>query len=746
MSILNKFTSLNDQLVLYFDFQGDSGLFINDKSASSNDRGRIVNTAQVQNIDSTNRVVTFTNSADYVSVANSTEINMSTFAKRTISLKFKVDDKNLTTRRQVIYEEGGASAGFNIYIFAGKLYVGGWNNAKWLGTFLATDQIVSGKWHNVSLVLDAQAGVTTRQAGAFRGYLDGVKFGEGQGLEMSPHGGGIGLGNVNLDTKFDANGTVFRGTGSNVFQGSVDQVLIHNQALTDAEIAGISRPTSLGTNLANIADWSTQLPFLDGFKSSRPWITQKDGTWDTQESSTLDLDANGWIKSLPSTGSSQQYKYASTLLYRELQGKYPSGRYVVLYDGKGRLSYGMDSSLVSSTPGRDVIQVNPSNDGVLLSLRETDPNRTGDYIRNIRVVPEANENTYISEIFNPAFIEKIDLFESLRFMDWMKTNDSTQKEWANRPTLDASTWAKKGAPVEIMVALANKTDANPWFNMPHQATDEYVTKFAEYVKQNLEPGLKIYVEYSNEVWNPQFGQYSWVQEQARLTPTETTGVTEWYSRRTTQVMQIWDQVFGLDKERVIGVMGTQAGNPWIADRQLDYTWTANPLSHKEYGIDALAIAPYFGGGTYLMNTQEKINRVKGWAQDTTGAGLDSLFNELKYGASSGQSSLDFIANTIRSNKAVADANNLPLIAYEGGQHLDYSADETIATFFNRANRDPRIGELTKEYLSQWYELGGGDFVNFNDIGTYSKWGSWGALESVYDTTSPKYEALKQFIG
>jgi len=282
--------------------------------------------------------------------------------------------------------------------------------------------------------------------------------------------------------------------------------------------------------------------------------------------------------------------------------------------------------------------------------------------------------------------------------------------------------------------------------MPHQATDEYVTKFAEYVKQNLEPGLKIYVEYSNEVWNPLFGQYSWVQQQAQLTPNETPDVADWFSRRTTQVTQIWDRVFGQDKERVIGVMGTQVGTPWIADRELDYTWTANPLSHKEYGIDALAIAPYFGGKGYLMNTPEKINRVRGWAQDTTRAGLDSLFNELEYGASSGQSSLDFIANNIRGNKAVADANNLPLIAYEGGQHLDYPEDQTIATFFNRANRDPRIGALTKKYLSQWYALGGGDFVNYSDIGTYSKWGSWGALESVYDTTSPKYEALKQFIG
>ena len=37
------------------------------------------------------------------------------------------------------------------------------------------------------------------------------------------------------------------------------------------------------------------------------------------------------------------------------------------------------------------------------------------------------------------------------------------------------------------------------------------------------------------------------------------------------------------------------------------------------------------------------------------------------------------------------------------------------------------------------------FANFSDIGTPSKWGSWGALESVYQSNSPKYYALNNFI-
>jgi hypothetical protein len=65
--------------------------------------------------------------------------------------------------------------------------------------------------------------------------------------------------------------------------------------------------SSLGVGLNGIADYSTQLPFLDAFKSSRKWITQCvsgqpncKGEWDTEEYNLLNLDENGWVKSLPS--------------------------------------------------------------------------------------------------------------------------------------------------------------------------------------------------------------------------------------------------------------------------------------------------------------------------------------------------------------------------------------------------------------------------------------------------------------
>ena len=42
------------------------------------------------------------------------------------------------------------------------------------------------------------------------------------------------------------------------------------------------------------------------------------------------------------------------------------------------------------------------------------------------------------------------------------------------------------------------------------ALPEYLTEFAKMVKTKLDPDLKVYVEYSNEVWNWGFQQAGWM--------------------------------------------------------------------------------------------------------------------------------------------------------------------------------------------------------------------------------------------
>ena len=88
----------------------------------------------------------------------------------------------------------------------------------------------------------------------------------------------------------------------------------------------------------------------------------------------------------------------------------------------------------------------------------------------------------------------------------MHTNGSEIRTWDDRPKPDDATFSKKGVALEVMIDLCNRQQADAWFCMPHLADDDYVRNFARTVKEQLDPSRKVYVEYSNEVWNSQFPQ------------------------------------------------------------------------------------------------------------------------------------------------------------------------------------------------------------------------------------------------
>ncbi len=544
----------------------------------------------------------------------------------------------------------------------------------------------------------------------------------------------------------DSQGNIFFNPSAD-FTGvtSFDYTIQNEQGVLDQATVtiNVTGPVALGTNLSRIRDYETEVPFVDRFKSSRQWIPQTDRVWDTKESDLLDLDENGWVKSLPALEDEPQYHKVGAFFNHLDQG-----RYIVLYEGEGEIEYQSGGTIDqrASIQGRDVIDIG-SRESLMISITETDPNGTGDYIRNIRLIPEAHESTYQTEIFNPTFLEKTQPFHALRFMNWMDTNHSTQGEWSERPTVETSTWVKIGPSVEVMVELANTLDQDAWFNMPHLATDEYVTNFATYVRDNLEPERKVYVEYSNEVWNGNFGQAQWVSQQAENDPNFTGNRMNWFGKRTTEITQIWDQVFEEtgQKEQVIGVMAAQAANRWTAEQALKYdSWSTENKTHADYGIDAIAIAPYFGG---YIGGPEYEAEVETWT-------VDQLFDELTQGGvlSDGPAggALQQAYDNMANYADLAQQEGLQLLAYEGGQHLvgrrGVYDNQAITDLFIEANRDPRMGELYKEYFANWYEQGGGLFMNYRNVGTPNKWGSWGALESIDQTSSPKYDALMEVLS
>jgi RTX calcium-binding nonapeptide repeat (4 copies) len=507
---------------------------------------------------------------------------------------------------------------------------------------------------------------------------------------------------------------------------------------------------SLGIGLNGISDFSPELPFVDVFQSSRGWFPQSEGKWDSGE--TLDLDSSGWVRSLPSNG------IASTLMMRDLPNIYRTGHYVVSYEGTGTLEYGFDAKKIDSKSfaGRDVIQVDQASaEGIYLKITSTDPNRTGDYIRNIHVYHE--DDLPLVELgvqFNPEFTQKIKDFGTLRFMDWMNTNGSPQKDWADRPTLDDSTWTRKGAPVETMVALANETGTSPWFTMPHQATDEYIANFATYVRDHLDPKLKAYVEYSNEVWNWQFPQSHYAVDKAKAKwgehPVGRAGWMQWYGMRSAQTADIWKSTFGAGKDRVVSIISTQADWKGLEDPVLNTpAWVAEGHEPAWKSIDAYSISGYFGSN---LGSAENTATIKSWLADADG-GFGKALQQLSVGGLLPGDNQFSVADTIKNfqyHADIAKKYGLKMVAYEGGQHLvgveGAENDQELANFLVELNRRPEMKGLYTKLLDGWKQSGGTLFNHFVDASTSGKWGSWGSLESIAQSTSPKYSALTSFIS
>jgi len=186
--------------------------------------------------DYTNHALDFNGSNQYVKINNSSDINTGSHnhTQKTIEAWFRVDNKDITSRKQTIYEQGGTIRGLNIYVYGGSLYVGGWNEpngeSDWdPGTWLSTSNIQSNTWHHVALTLNGGNNVTNN---AFKGYLDGIQFGSGQGSKLWNHSGDVSIAR-NRDTKFHTGDY----NSAKYFGGLIDEVRLWDTTRTQAQIS-----------------------------------------------------------------------------------------------------------------------------------------------------------------------------------------------------------------------------------------------------------------------------------------------------------------------------------------------------------------------------------------------------------------------------------------------------------------------------------------------------------------------------
>ena len=501
--------------------------------------------------------------------------------------------------------------------------------------------------------------------------------------------------------------------------GLIAYVVVACLAAVSPSVALAATPGNLGTNLAGITYYDGVVPFNDLVRQGGDWVSNQEGApWGAGP--RLALRPDGWPAQLAS-GQSAATPIADV--------EYPAGTYSVSWRGTG--TFRVAGTTFSGTQGTGTVHL----DGSSLVVLEITSTSVTNPLRAIRVVvPGANP----ASVFRTGYVRQLAPYRVLRFMDWQRTNgtfaDPVPAQTCTTRVRAGfySQGTRTGASVEFMVRLANRTGAAPWFTIPHTASRSWIRCHARYVAANLRSDLVPRYEYSNETWNPAFEQFHDLTDAATAhglgNGDSYLGLQQEVARRHRAAMDLVSAEFAARSRPVIRVMAGQAANAFVVDQRLAFEQTAKT-------VDQIAIAPYMHmPGANAFDPTD--------AQTIAAMSLDDIFAELNRAID------DEVTPWVSDHVALAHAYDKQLVAYEGGQHLAGDPDnDALTDLFVSANRDPRMGTLYDRYLTQWRTLTGNRlFVHFTDVGPYTRYGSWGTIESSHSNpaASAKYQALLRF--
>jgi hypothetical protein len=289
-----------------------------------------------------------------------------------------------------------------------------------------------------------------------------------------------------------------------------------------------------------------------------------------------------------------------------------------------------------------------------------------------------------------------------------------------------------------MLALSKVLDVDLWMNIPHLADDEYVKHMAALVRSLVPEHRRVYVEWSNEVWNSIFPQAEYAKYQGivlGLGADAFTAQLRFYALRSLQVFSYWNQAFADRPDQLVTVLAGQSANPWTAEQILGFKEDA-AASTAGNRVDAYATAPYFGHQSYDAAPVPDL----GYAFHDQFLSLPTVVGML-------ESMLDDAIDQAAANSAIASSYALPHILYEGGQHIttdiSLGALPSYLAYFSDLNRSPEMGTLYSKYIDRLFTE-----ANVSNAVLYKKMSRWGpgwvgffGLLERQDDWTPKWEAV-----
>lgn len=516
----------------------------------------------------------------------------------------------------------------------------------------------------------------------------------------------------------------------------------------------------LGVNLGFHVSSSSHLMFVDAMKRARPWVPFVPGS-NFDSGVTVPVGRTGMpleVPFVPADGGPPQL--VRTVVFNDMDGRYPSGRYVLEFSGRGTVVVQGDvPRRVFRRPGRHPIEVTPKSEGLVIELRKSDK---GNPLRGLMLWLPGFVGARQS--LHPDMIRRLEGFSVLRVTQTMgvhhgdypcdkdvpSQDPACVQGWTVRTKpQDFTQYTPRGVGVEYLAVLANKAGADFWPGIPHAADDDWVRRLARLLARRLEPDRKVFIELSNEIWNfggnyPQHDYFRAIGRRDRLyakdfDQDDTDAGRRAYVRRATQVWGIFIDEFGAEaRSRLVKVMPGFFSNPWHSERMLIHL-RDRALNPRGLRADGLAVGAYFAG------TVADGLVADGRAKSAT---VEEVLerSEATIGTASDQPGVETFAGLTKAHAAIARSYGVSLMAYGGGQHLRVGngRPSPINRTLHAANRHPAMGELYRKMFDLWFDGGGRLFVVDNFTQAYDDRGAFGHLEyfdQPYDE-APKFQALR----